>query len=284
MVRGYRGRPGQRDGPGECSGEHVSGGGARQRDGKYRQDSSGCEDGIYPGWRTPADLAYPEEPATAEVGDTLTAPSATADSWHRQEASPAPTRRNDFGSGDDSASKAKLAAVASQVIVEWNPEAATDQKNCSAGRRWTSSIAPPSTPTPAATHHPRRLPRSKGSRDAALATLEADPGGPVGRAEPILHHARSRTPRPAEVLQRPICLTPTATQWHVLGKNTEPANKYGVNAASSWKKGIKGDPNVYVGIVDEGIDISARRAGAEQVRQLLGPDQRHRRRPQRLHR
>ena len=46
------------------------------------------------------------------------------------------------------------------------------------------------------------------------------------------------------------------TQWHMLGSETTPGNPYGIDAVSAWRKGITGNADVYVGVVDDGIDIS----------------------------
>ena len=44
--------------------------------------------------------------------------------------------------------------------------------------------------------------------------------------------------------------------WGMLGDATTPANPYGSGAAEAWVDGDIGSPNVYVGVIDEGIQIS----------------------------
>lgn len=41
--------------------------------------------------------------------------------------------------------------------------------------------------------------------------------------------------------------------WGMYGASTTPANQYGSGAATAWANGHVGDPNVYVGIIDEGV-------------------------------
>ncbi|MGZ8136894.1 MAG: S8 family peptidase, partial [Methylococcaceae bacterium] len=44
--------------------------------------------------------------------------------------------------------------------------------------------------------------------------------------------------------------------WGMYGSATSPSNQYGSNAASAWKNGNIGDSEVYVGIIDEGIQLT----------------------------
>jgi len=44
--------------------------------------------------------------------------------------------------------------------------------------------------------------------------------------------------------------------WGMYGPSTSPANQYGSNAAAAWAAGHTGSSNVYVGIIDEGIQLT----------------------------
>jgi subtilisin family serine protease len=44
--------------------------------------------------------------------------------------------------------------------------------------------------------------------------------------------------------------------WGVYGAGTSPANPYGSNAAAAWAAGKTGSASVYVGIIDEGIQLT----------------------------
>ena len=43
--------------------------------------------------------------------------------------------------------------------------------------------------------------------------------------------------------------------WGLYGNLTSPANQYGSQAGELWARGQIGSPNVYVGIIDEGVDV-----------------------------
>ena len=256
-------RIGQRAHPGECSGQHCCNSSARQPE---RQARQGLQRDVRTA-STPAGAHRPtplpgDEPATG-IEAAATAHHAAA-RWHRSEtaeASPAPRPAH----GD-----------AQSGVVTRTDDATTPQPRRSSRRspsRSSSSGSHRPAPTrrrPAgqgrrhSTHHhqPQHLRRRttrRGSHGRAiLATQRWQPSRPT-RPSCQPSRTRSSITRRARRLDLLKCfndpLLINGTQWHMLGKNTEPANKYGVNAASSWKKGIKGDPNVYVGIVDEGIDI-----------------------------
>lgn len=44
--------------------------------------------------------------------------------------------------------------------------------------------------------------------------------------------------------------------WGMYGRRTSPANRYGSNAAAAWAAGQTGSGEVYVGVIDEGIQVS----------------------------
>ncbi|WAC09250.1 S8 family peptidase [Dyadobacter pollutisoli] len=44
--------------------------------------------------------------------------------------------------------------------------------------------------------------------------------------------------------------------WGMYGAGTSPANQYGSNAAAAWSAGKTGSASVYIGIIDEGIQLS----------------------------
>ena len=44
--------------------------------------------------------------------------------------------------------------------------------------------------------------------------------------------------------------------WGMYGANTSPANQYGSNAAAAWAAGYTGSQTVYVGVIDEGIQLT----------------------------
>jgi subtilisin family serine protease len=44
--------------------------------------------------------------------------------------------------------------------------------------------------------------------------------------------------------------------WGMYGDTTSPANAFGSQAAEAWAAGHTGSPNVYIGVIDEGIDLN----------------------------
>lgn len=44
--------------------------------------------------------------------------------------------------------------------------------------------------------------------------------------------------------------------WGMAGSKTSPANRYGSNAAGAWAAGQTGSTKVYVGVIDEGVQVS----------------------------
>ncbi|RIV19265.1 peptidase S8 [Fibrisoma montanum] len=44
--------------------------------------------------------------------------------------------------------------------------------------------------------------------------------------------------------------------WGLYGPSTSPANQYGSNAASAWADGHVGSASVYIGIIDEGVQLN----------------------------
>ena len=80
----------------------------------------------------------------------------------------------------------------------------------------------------------------------AIAILQTVPG--VEFAEPnwIVHHAASS--------DDPLYLS--GQLWGMYGDATSPANAFGSQAADAWAAGLTGSQDVYVAVIDGGIDVS----------------------------
>jgi len=90
-----------------------------------------------------------------------------------------------------------------------------------------------------------RLPEGA-SRGEAWRRLTADPA--VAYVEPnwiYTHQSTSSDP-----------YFTTGSLWGMYGTDTNPANSYGSNAAAAWAAGRTGSAKVYVGVIDEGIQVS----------------------------
>ncbi len=94
-----------------------------------------------------------------------------------------------------------------------------------------------------------RLPAGK-NRDQAVAELQSDPA--VAYAEPnfvMSHQATASDPY--------FTSTNTAQDlWGMYGDASTPANAYGSQAAEAWTAGHTGSKSVYVGVIDEGIQLT----------------------------
>lgn len=80
----------------------------------------------------------------------------------------------------------------------------------------------------------------------AVGRLRAHPA--VAYAEPnwiLTHDAAANDP-----------YVTNGSLWGMYGDSSSPANPYGSQAAEAWSAGATGVPTVYVGIIDEGIDIN----------------------------
>ncbi len=90
-----------------------------------------------------------------------------------------------------------------------------------------------------------RIPAGK-SRAQAERELEADPA--VAYAEPnwnLTHQATSTDPYYTD-----------GSLWGMYGDATTPANQYGSQAGEAWATGSTGSESVYVGVIDEGIQLT----------------------------
>lgn len=93
-----------------------------------------------------------------------------------------------------------------------------------------------------------------GPRSAALGSLASNPD--VTSVEPngVVRRVGAPTVDLASSFNDPLLID--GTRWQLLSDSTGPANKYGINAVGAWRRGVTGDPNIYVGIVDDGVDTS----------------------------
>ena len=89
-----------------------------------------------------------------------------------------------------------------------------------------------------------RLPAGTG-REAAVRELESDPA--VAYAEPnwiYTHQATADDPYFTD-----------GSLWGMYGDASSPVNQYGSQAAEAWARGATGSKSVYVGVIDEGIQV-----------------------------
>ena len=84
------------------------------------------------------------------------------------------------------------------------------------------------------------------SVEEAIKRLKNQPGISFVEPDYVIHHAA--------LLNDPLF---TAGQmWGMYGATSTPANIFGSDAAGAWNKGYTGSPNIVIGVIDEGIQIS----------------------------
>ena len=214
------------------------------------------QNGRYGSWRTPADVAYPEAATNGDTGQQVSSSPSGPLARAVGKIASKPAERDGL---QDAASKAKL-AVARQVIIQWDPKAtASDRQEALAGvdvvkrttlNTHTSGDAPPV-----------QLATVEGSREAALAKLDADPA--VLSAEPnrILRRAKDGTKDHTEkkTLELLKCFNDPRADRRPAVAPARKKHRARQQVRRQRRQGLEerdqGRPDVYVGIVDEGVDI-----------------------------
>ena len=94
-----------------------------------------------------------------------------------------------------------------------------------------------------------RLPQGK-DREVAIAELESDPA--VDFAEP------NWTYRHAVTVSDPYYTSTDTSRdlWGMYGDLTTPTNQFGSGAGEAWASGAVGSKDVYIGVIDEGIQLT----------------------------
>lgn len=96
--------------------------------------------------------------------------------------------------------------------------------------------------------------------DEGLERLTLAPGRSVQSAiEALLRNPNVRYAEPDYILTKATANDSYFTGgslWGMYGAGTSPANPFGSNAAAAWARGYTGSRNVYVGVIDEGIQIT----------------------------
>jgi subtilisin family serine protease len=148
------------------------------------------------------------------------------------------------------ASPVAAAAVPNELVVGYVPGASAADKSKARGR--ADAVREEQVVAPAAARGEVelvRLPRGK-DRAAAIGALEADPA--VAYAEPNWIYEHSAT------VTDPIFTStdPAKDLWGMYGDASTPANANGSQAAEAWSAGHTGSADVYVGVIDEGIQFT----------------------------
>ncbi|MFO1539663.1 MAG: S8 family peptidase, partial [Chloroflexota bacterium] len=99
------------------------------------------------------------------------------------------------------------------------------------------------------------------SRAAAVAALESLRGDPTVvfaepdyRVEAVGKRNGRRAIGPADVSNDPKLTD--GTLWGMLSGTSSPANQYGTGAIDAWARGYIGSRNVYIGVIDTGVQVT----------------------------
>jgi subtilisin family serine protease len=138
------------------------------------------------------------------------------------------------------------ASVPGELLVGYEPDVTATQ-TASVRSRVGSRLLQKVVPGTAKRRGVERVTVPVGtSPAAAIAALEAQPG--VAYAEPNWILTR------ADASDDPSYTG--GSLWGMGGNLTVPASTYGSQAAEAWRAGATGSSSVYVGVIDEGIDVS----------------------------
>ena len=139
--------------------------------------------------------------------------------------------------------------VPNRLLVSWRSDATATQKL--AGRALSRAAATRDLTTPAMRTFAAgelelfELPLGA-DLDAMAVELRRQPGVRAVDFDVVA--------RQAAVSNDPVVVGGQA--WGVYGDRSTPANQYGSQAAEAWGRGLTGSSNVYVGVIDSGIDIN----------------------------
>ncbi len=143
-----------------------------------------------------------------------------------------------------------------QLIVTWSAQSTAAQQAAvlaSAGVPARTRLSGPETSSAAGSEPVDVIDVVDASRkDAVSAQLAANPA--VLTVEPNIRlHAAGKPALPAAINDP---LVRDDSQWGVQGTTYKPSEPFGTDVVSAWARGITGSRKVYVGVIDEGIDIS----------------------------
>ena len=137
------------------------------------------------------------------------------------------------------------ASVADELVVGYRAGTTAQQRaaaRSAAGTRLVSTVVAEASGRGVV----ERVATPAGGRGESERSLEARPD--VAYAEPnwvYEHTATSNDP-----------LHLDGRMWGAYGATTSPANQFGSQAAQAWATGNTGSDQVYVGVIDEGIDVA----------------------------
>jgi subtilisin family serine protease len=153
-----------------------------------------------------------------------------------------------LGLGDtartQNAAPSPLRVAANEILVEFQPWATDGSKDTL--RRSVRAIASDRLRSAGEGQLERVRIAAGSDLNAAILALRSNPL--VRIAEPnwiYTHDADSNDPYYTQ-----------GSMWGLYGDGTTPANQFGSQAGEAWAAGATGNPNVYVAVIDEGVDFN----------------------------
>ena len=155
--------------------------------------------------------------------------------------------------------------VHQQLIVTWKRGSSESQRAAALARLGaTSRLRLAGTATlPGGAPAPELIDVGATSRAKAARSSLASNSAVASVERNTLIHAAGKPPLPAE-FNDPLLsggcpeggFRRECEQWGLLGNTYAPSAAFGTNAVEAWAQGDRGSSNVYVGVIDEGIDIN----------------------------
>ena len=151
------------------------------------------------------------------------------------------------------ASPSAIAAIPDEVVVGYVAGAAREQRARARGRA-SASLAERVVAGRAGRAEVElvRLPAGR-DRSRAIAALEADPA--VAYAEPNWVYTTAGKPGGGGSAASPDYYV-NGSLWGMYGDSSSPTGAFGSQAAEAWAGGTTGSDAVYVGVIDEGIQVT----------------------------
>jgi len=143
-------------------------------------------------------------------------------------------------------------AVLDELVVGYVPGASADQRARARGRAAAHVTERVVAGAPGRREVELvRLPQGK-DRDRAIDELLTDPA--VAYAEPNQLYRHQAKPGSGGSTVAPDGFS-NGSLWGIYGDTSTPANAFGSQAAEAWAKGSTGSSSVYVGVIDEGLQV-----------------------------
>lgn len=153
------------------------------------------------------------------------------------------------GQANNAHSRADAVAVPGEMLVQFRAGVSDTEKGRALGKSKAEKLG----------HVAHEQQRDDGGGDLILVKHQPDLPPQAARqaleSDPAVEFAEPNWIYTHQVTSNDTYFT-SGSLWGMYGAKTSPANQYGSNAASAWTAGTVGSTDVYVGVIDEGIQYS----------------------------